>query len=239
MRPFVASRLERKFPLVPTEAVRVLGWLRQVLIPDPEYPVSRINSVYFDTIKLDAYGDQLDGYYSKSKIRMRWYDAVRPNEETLVYLEHKAKQGGTTGKARIACRVTNRDLTEGVVRATAIRELQSVGVIHLGYQGPLPLIPLIWVRYTRYRFRAPSSGVSVCLDVDIAGRILDPYASPGKGWLQLDYAVVELKGRAMELPRELCNPLFLRAEWRSFSKYGMCMRAHLDKTGERGWLRPI
>lgn len=97
-------RFERKYR-VPYEA---LPELRKQILPfvrpdvhshevsgHPEYTV---RSIYYDTHKLDAVYDKLEGEEARRKLRIRGYDQAGPN--SLVFLEIKRKIGEKIAKHR-------------------------------------------------------------------------------------------------------------------------------------------
>lgn len=67
-------RLEVKFVAPVTQKSRIERWLR--LHPagfSVSFPDRRVNNIYFDTQDLSAYGDNIYGASSRTKLRYRWY----------------------------------------------------------------------------------------------------------------------------------------------------------------------
>ncbi len=104
-RPDLATATEKrdaayevKFVVPASVAETVLTWARIYLVPDPHADGStgdgyRVNSLYFDTARLDVY--QRNGSYGKSKYRVRRY-----GQESWVFLERKLKSRGLVSKRR-------------------------------------------------------------------------------------------------------------------------------------------
>lgn len=58
------------------------------------YPPRRINNVYFDTLELSAFGENLAGISNRSKVRYRWYgDSLLPKAGTLEFKNKRAALG--------------------------------------------------------------------------------------------------------------------------------------------------
>lgn len=97
-------RFERKYR-VPYEQLQEL---RNQILPfvRPDYfasnvsgiPEYTVRSIYFDTIKLNAIHEKVDGLESRRKLRIRSYD--KPSPSSLVFLEIKKKIGEKIGKNR-------------------------------------------------------------------------------------------------------------------------------------------
>lgn len=89
---------ELKFLLPASAGELALAWAQQHLCPDPQANGSTngsylVNSLYFDTPKLDVYNRT--GSYSRCKYRVRRYGS-----ETAIFLERKLKSRGQVGKRR-------------------------------------------------------------------------------------------------------------------------------------------
>ena len=94
----------------------------------------------------------------------------------------------------------------------------------LGIPLPMPLKPVLMLRYSRYRFLEPVSGTRVSLDLDITG-VRGPRGPIHGGTIQA--AVMEIKGGVHDLPRALRPLTHLGARRASFSKYGTAARTFL------------
>jgi hypothetical protein len=67
------ERVEQKFFITPDRTTMALALLRRTCRPDPEHPLGRVNSLYFDTPDLEEHARSDAGDSAKDKIRIRWY----------------------------------------------------------------------------------------------------------------------------------------------------------------------
>lgn len=93
---------EVKFLIPEAIAEAALSWARLNLMADPNINPSKgdtytVNSLYFDTPKLDVY--QRNGSFGRCKYRVRRYA-----NETTLFLERKLKTRGLVGKRRTRVR---------------------------------------------------------------------------------------------------------------------------------------
>jgi hypothetical protein len=100
------AAFELKFLLPKDIAEAALAWARHHLSPDPhaqgaEGDGYRVNSLYFETPRMDVY--LRNGSYGKSKYRVRRY-----GNESSLFLERKLKSRGLVSKRRT--RVPDREL---------------------------------------------------------------------------------------------------------------------------------
>lgn len=219
--------------------------LRQVCRPDADYPVGRIRSLYFDTPDLDQHERSASGEFAKDKVRIRWYldDGALP-ESVPVFLELKSRRGFASSKKRERFSVPGASLEldrldSGIINRA---ELKST-VAGWGHIPSQPLVPVIAVTYSRYRFAEMETGVRVSLDYDVRSTFIAPGFGFGERELPLASAVIEVKGPSMELPRTLRRMKILDTDWTRFSKYSHCIDAHLTDPGTvarlwpsgRGW----
>ena len=120
------QRFERKFFVLPRNIGFAYTLLRQVCRPDSEYPEGQVNSLYFDTFDLDQYVRSASGDFKKDKVRLRWYDEISNQHETVpVFLELKSRQGFASSKQRERLPVSARcleltNLGAGVVDKTTL-----------------------------------------------------------------------------------------------------------------------
>ena len=71
--PRPGDREERKYPLAEARVPLIAAWIGARFTPDPQYPEGVITSCYYDTPRLAAWYESLDGDYAKAKHRIRWY----------------------------------------------------------------------------------------------------------------------------------------------------------------------
>jgi hypothetical protein len=240
----VFARLERKFVLPTARVGFALAWLRQRCAPDAKYPISHIHSVYFDTAELDAFEDCLNGEYRKHKARLRWYGTeeqadITGDETVPAYLEVKSKAGAHTHKVRIPLQFRGRDLTDKRIAETLSSLDLEGALLQTGFRFTSALHPVVRIRYLRHRFQEAAQGAAtVSLDSSIESRLLDRRLGGGRGWLPVEVAVLEIKGPSIDLPPLLSEVGRAALNWRSFSKYAICLQCQLGRAGAYGWLKP-
>jgi hypothetical protein len=204
-----SARYELKFVGPAARADEMEAVLRAHCPPDREHAENQVESVYFDTLGLAAYGEKADGEYVKTKLRLRWY---RPHTG-FAWLEIKAKRGslGAKQRVRVAFEPPGPDADEEVFARVA---RSALGVA---------LRPTLWVSYRRLRRVAPDASARISLDRDIravwASPALARRARPGA----LPVFVVEVKGDALEPPPGLARLIGRSARRAAFSKYAACV----------------
>lgn len=165
--------------------------------------ISTVRSIYFDDARLSACRANLDGLGSRRKLRLRWYDSLRPG--TDFFFEIKWRDNRLTGKHRLEVRAGRplADLSYSQIRR-GLEAAVPEGLIPdlLRYSDPI-----IVVQYKREHF-ASDDGLRLTLDYD-----LTYYDQTGKPAVSTSFprrlegfVVVEGKtpvGREVELRRWL------------------------------------
>jgi hypothetical protein len=219
------QRFERKFSVMPADYGQALFLLRQVCRPDRDYPLDRVNSLYFDSPGLDQYRQSESGEFRKDKVRLRWYgESINSEDEVPVYLELKTRQGFASSKQRNKFGVQPlflqpANLNRGILDRTVL--LQTLA--RFGYFPEKPLQPVIFISYRRYRFNEIQTGTRVSLDYDIRASLVDPSLGRLEKEIRLPNGVIEVKGHSLELPVTLRRLRVMDIDWSRFSKYGNCL----------------
>jgi hypothetical protein len=227
VRSPTTGRREVKFTLPHTD----VGTLRRLLLGNGrpvvfQDQVSTVRSVYFDDARLSACQANFDGIAPRAKLRLRWYDALRPGHEC--YLELKWRNNRVTGKHRLHLR--SPEPIGALPYRAILARLAEVAPSEL-----LPALaahpePIVLVEYRREHFASPDRRVRATLDYrlvyyDQTGRqrICTSFGQPHEG-----FAVLEGKmplGGDAEL-RALLHPFAARAH--RCSKYvHACQMLHL------------
>lgn len=233
------QRFERKYYLTPPQIGLAYGLLRQVCLP-AEFPSEQINSLYYDTPDLDQHERSESGDFAKDKVRIRWYseNGNTPGMQT-VFLELKSRRGFAGTKRRLKLQVPVEKLIPGNLGNGFIPGNVLVDALAgFGYIQPEMLRPVINVSYWRYRFSDIMTGQRVSLDCHIRSTMVMPGPGNGERELELPGAVIEIKGRTMELPVTLIRARMLDTDWTRFSKYSACIDAHIETLGTVGRLSP-
>jgi len=234
------QRFERKFFVVPKNIGLAYALLRQICLPDREYPEGRINTLYFDTTDLEQYTRSESGDFRKDKVRIRWYGEVGPEQDTVpVFLELKSREGFVSKKKRLKLEVPAERLDRAGIRSGIIdRRVLIDTIASFGHYPELPLRPIIVISYWRYRFGEMLTGVRVSLDYRIRSTMVARELGYGEREIPLPGGVVEVKGPTVELPRTLRRMKLLDTDWSRFSKYGYCVDSHLSDPGSVGRVWP-
>jgi len=234
------ERFERKYYLPPRDVGLAYGLLRHTCLADRFYARGQVNSLYFDTAELEQHERSDSGDYFKDKVRIRWYgERWDSSPIQVVFLELKSRRGfvGTKQRRRIqvpAVQLAPENLGRGIVPTTLLAET-------LALFGRFPagkLLPVVAISYWRYRFCEIATGQRVSLDCHIRSTALLPGMGHGETQLELPGAIVEIKGRTMELPATLRSARMLQMDWARFSKYSACLDAHMEQPGMFGRLSP-
>lgn len=213
---------ERKFVAHAEKAEYALSVMEHMCAPDPEHPVGRIRSIYYDTLQLTAYAEKADGDNLKQKLRLRWYqeDAKAANEHVNAFLEIKYRFGGARHKVRAEASAPGAWLDE-----TPLADESMTRFLYEHAEGfhdriPLGLVPVVCIAYDRHRFVCPLTGGGVAVDRNILVERVNEDLFPPSRPMAIETTVVEFKQPGLkEMP--WAGRLY-RAGFRlrSFSKYG-------------------
>jgi hypothetical protein len=236
------QRFERKFYIIPRNTGFAYTLLRQVCLPDPEFPSDIVHSLYFDTFDLEQYERSAAGEFRKDKVRIRWYGDSQGAAEMPVFIELKSRQGFASSKQRRrllvpASSLEPAQLARGIVSKTTLSETLA----GFGHFPEKPLKPVILINYQRCRFYEIMTGERVSFDCNICASVVDPELGgrpTTTGEITLTGGVIEVKGPKLELPLTLRRMKFLDVDWSRFSKYGACLDIYFDTPGSVGRLSP-
>lgn len=214
----LAERKEIKFTFPHADVGKLRGLLdancRRLVY---HHRVSTVRSIYFDDAALSACWANLDGLGRRHKLRVRWYDALRP--AGVFFLEIKWRRTRVTGKHR--WRLESEPGLEQLSYREIVRGLQAVIPPDLLGQVFAYCEPVVLVQYRREHFASADGRVRITLDYD-----LTYYDQVGKSRISTSFprrqerlVVIEGKtpiGREAEL-QQLFFPL--RARMSRCSKY--------------------
>lgn len=220
---------ENKYVSKVTSEEGVLEILRYYCLKDEEHGFGNIASLYYDTPYLHSYCEKADGDYQKQKVRLRWYLEDKKNEDARgfvsAFLEIKMKEGSGRRKYREKLVVPNfvlekpRDYLEYLSRLVVIQHNDEILEPFSGF-----LMPLVIIKYLRWRFVCPISGSRVCLDTSISGDWVAPGFIPHKiNETFLESSVIELKGGSKYEPHWLKDIYRIGFRKQGFSKFGTCV----------------
>ena len=221
---YFQNDIEQKYVFPRFQVEAILSWMESFCLADLNFPTNLVSSLYYDTPSFSFYREKSNSFYLKTKVRLRWYGKLQsPLTDSPVncLLEVKKKVGKIRQKKRIPLKILASKLStcQFSDEEIATVPLQIADLI------PIPavfLIPMLIVRYNRYRFVDPHSGSRINIDMDISCPQVNPlYFPPGRSLNPLDVGVLEVKGKQMELP-DILLPIskYLRKD--NFSKYASC-----------------
>jgi len=218
---------ELKFVLPASQGLLARSLLQSVCRPDVEYPAATLSTIYFDTPDLRFLGEKIDSDYLKTKVRLRWYAPIGGrDDQARAFLEIKSRVGDRRQKVRV-----RTPLTAGTLHDLPFDRAEFRDVLEfarpLGIPLPARLLPVVLIRYDRYRFVEPMSSSRISIDMNIEAprgyHRLVRDAAP----VTLPYAVLEVKGDGADLPRVLHTLVRAGARRGSSSKYAAAAFAML------------
>jgi hypothetical protein len=213
---------ETKFVIANRLTHKLVSWLRDRCILDPEYPVGKISSIYFDTRDWALLREKINSDYLKTKVRLRWYsDATTGKPWPKSYIEVKLKVGSSRQKIRILSDLDAQWVAQASLADAAFlhipRFLRQQGVVLPG-----ALYPALQVDYTRIRFVDPLSGARLCVDYNIHAARCHLAMLNRLRTYPLENAVFELKEKAGLLPDWLHQVAAFGCRRGAFSKFSAC-----------------
>lgn len=217
---------ERKYVASERLADHAISILDALLLPDGEYPVNTITSVYYDTRDGHRFTEKLDGDNLKHKVRLRWYSASpgEGSELARAFIEVKFRVGSARHKTRHVLELKRAWLeTAPLTEPDWLRVLDQAGEAEAPWMAPT-LLPAVSISYSRHRYRCPFTKGRVALDRDITISRYHPELFPLGASLALGAAVCEFKDAGqVEIPwaRHLYEAGF---RLRSYSKFGEAIR---------------
>lgn len=215
---------ERKLSGDARLATSVRALLDARCLPDGEYPVGRVNSLYFDTVGLSAYREKADGDHLKRKVRLRWYglDGDLP-ESVPAFLEVKYRVGSARHKVRQRLEVPRSLLLETPFGDDSFRTFLARNGAAVGEPLAAEWTPVVQISYDRHRYVDVPSDSRVSVDWNIVAPRFHPERFPLGHPVALDEMVCEYKNEGGTPPAWLDELRLMGLRHGSFSKYGACM----------------
>jgi VTC domain-containing protein len=215
------DQLERelKFVLPAAQGLLARSLLQSVCRPDVEYPAATLSTIYFDTPDLRFLGEKIDSDYLKTKVRLRWYAPVGGHDDLArAFLEIKMRIGDRRRKVRVQTPLTAATLTDLSLDRPELEEVMALAR-PLGIPLPARLLPVVLLRYDRYRFVEPMSSSRISIDLNISAPRGSHRLVRDAAPVTLPHAVLEVKGAGTDLPRVLHPLIRAGARRGSSSKY--------------------
>ncbi len=215
--------IEQKYIFIGQQKQMILDWLDHTCIRDPLFYSGTVSSIYYDSPRMNLYMEKRNSDFLKTKVRLRWYEKIEEFESNFgikCYLEVKNKIGATREKKRIEVLVSSKKLSHHPFSEKDILNMPSK-VLELGELPRGILVPMLLIKYDRFRFIDLQSNSRVSVDINIqCARANNKYLAALLP-VNLGMGVLEVKGNHRQLPnsfREIGT--YLTKE--SFSKYAQC-----------------
>ena len=221
---------ERKFVGPDLLSDFVVSLLDARCLPDGEYPLGHINSIYFDSFDTRSFGEKLNGDNLKMKIRARWYGCPEENTdaEISVFLEIKYRMGSARVKVRSRVSAPGRWLSQTSLDDPSFPAFLYRHAASLGEPVPQNWVPSVCISYDRRRYLCPLTGSRVAVDWNIRSERANPALFPFLTPVFLPNTVCEFKNNTGEVP-SWAEPLYQTGfRLKSFSKYGECIN-HIQR----------
>lgn len=204
----IENRIERKLP---TDAVGLALFREWLLLHGSDFRAAfaprRVQSIYFDSIDLADFADNVDGVSQRTKVRMRWYGNSLQSEQVRV--ECKQKRAGTSWKQ--VAELPDPLPLDGSLRL-AHRAARAVLPTDLRAAFDRSPFATLWNRYDREYF-STRDGLRLTLDTGLcAADIVRDRLEPRRLRPSAVHAVIELKYPVSREPemRDLLGQLRLR-----------------------------
>ena len=193
-------------------------------LDDTEFDTPCINSIYFDTPDWRFAMDKASSDYLKTKIRVRWYSSLEDRAQAEPrFLEIKHKIGSRRRKHRLKLPELYYDFSADHYTSEQLLVITGrIAELEPSLAG-VKLVPALYVSYHRRRFIEPYSDTRIALDSQIRGRAMAITSQMGKLPVELDQAVLEVKGQEEALPQALRHSLSGLVRKDAFSKYYRCV----------------
>ena len=188
---------------------------------DPDFPVSKVESIYFENINGTAFSEKANSDYLKTKYRVRWYEnpSAEPPEstrETSVYIEPTTNSGRRRAKMRDSLKTDLRQL-KGHDLSSPYHQLWKQYFFESGTTANIE--PYLQISYVRKRFVEHLEGVRISLDSKIRVERSNSLYLPPPIIQELPLGVLEIKGDSAEIPESLGYITSTLARKASFSKF--------------------
>ncbi len=162
-RDAVELRREIKFVSYDTGYHRILHWLK--LNPAgfwSPYPDRTISNIYFDTLDMSAYAENLSGVASRSKVRYRWYGDTKDPCAGTLEIKRKRNQFGWKLRYPIERAPYSPGHDWRQIRAALMDQLPADGRYWLQQAA----LPVLINRYRRRYFVSADQSIRATIDTN-------------------------------------------------------------------------
>ena len=216
----LTRKSEKKFPFHPFYTDFILDFLHHICIPHSEFPENKIFTIYYDTLDLRSYYENVNGDSLKSKLRIRWYGQKNILSDSSIdaFVEVKVKKGFSVEKVRKQVRLRRPQVEEMSLFDRLWEDVLFPVLAEIGWSRNERLFPVMLITYIRSRFLDPFAGSHIALDRNIVVEKVNKELLPSARPVRINTAVLEIKGGDISRPiAGMLRKLSMR--WDSFSKY--------------------
>ena len=161
------NRFERKWLFRSNNYLALINSLiRSKLFFRTQYPLRKVNSIYFDTYDYNSIRENLDGVSNKKKIRIRWYGDKNTTKNPII--ETKSKKGFETKKESMPI----RELDD--LKVFSLKNLKILKeTINLKLKQKKIIYPVLTTHYEREYFISLNGKIRATIDYDLKSVFLN------------------------------------------------------------------
>ena len=161
------KRFERKWLFRSNNYLAMINsLLRSKLFFRTQYPLRKVNSIYFDTQDYVSIRQNLDGVSNKKKIRIRWYG--NKNIITKPIIEIKSKKGFETKKESISIKKLNN---LNLLNLDNLKTIQEI--LNFKLKQKKVIYPVLTTHYDREYFISLNGKIRATVDYNLKSIFLN------------------------------------------------------------------
>ena len=161
------NRFERKWLFRSNNYLALINSLiRSKLFFRTQYPLRKVNSIYFDTYDYNSIRENLDGVSNKKKIRIRWYGDKNTTKNPII--ETKSKKGFETKKESMPIRELHDLKVFNLKNLKILKE-----TINSKLKQKKIIYPVLTTHYQREYFISLNGKIRATIDYDLKSVFLN------------------------------------------------------------------
>ena len=161
------NRFERKWLFRSNNYLALINSLiRSKLFFRTQYPLRKVNSIYFDTYDYNSIRENLDGVSNKKKIRIRWYGDKNVTKNPII--ETKSKKGFETKKESMPVRELHDLKVFNLKNLKILKE-----TINSKLKQKKIIYPVLTTHYQREYFISLNGKIRATIDYDLKSIFLN------------------------------------------------------------------
>ena len=161
------KRFERKWLFRSNNYLAMINsLLRSKLFFRTQYPLRKVNSIYFDTQDYVSIRQNLDGVSNKKKIRIRWYGNKNIINKPII--EIKSKKGFETKKESISIKELNN---LNLLNLDNLKTIQEI--LNFKLKQKKVIYPVLTTHYEREYFISLNGKIRATIDYNLKSIFLN------------------------------------------------------------------